>query len=79
MSILDNTYLTVYLVCSYMLLFAYQEKEDSMEELEKQLEEVECRLFMLDMKDKWDAEDYELREQLNKEKKELEEKINGRK
>ena len=50
-----------------------------MEELEKQLEEVECRLFMLDMKDKWDAEDYELREQLNKEKKELEEKINGRK
>ena len=79
MSILDNTYLTVYLVCSYMLLFAYQKKEDSMEELEKQLEEVECRLFMLEMKDRWDAEDYELREQLNKEKKELEEKINGRK
>lgn len=79
MSILDNTYLTVYLVCSYMLLFAYQEKEDSMEELEKQLEEVECRLFMLEMKDRWDTEDYELREQLNKEKKELEEKINGRK
>ena len=50
-----------------------------MEELEKQLEEVECRLFMLEMKDRWDTEDYELREQLNKEKKELEEKINGRK
>ena len=31
-----------------------------MEELEKQLEEVECRLFMLEMKDRWDTEDYEL-------------------
>ena len=50
-----------------------------MEELEKQLEEVECRLFMLGMKDRWDSKDYELKEQLNKEKKELEEKINGRK
>lgn len=50
-----------------------------MEDLEKRLEEIECRIFMLEMKDRWDKDDYELEKKLTKEKKKIEEEINARK
>ena len=53
-----------------------------LEELEKQLEELEHKEFMVQMIDHWSAEDYrydrELHEQIMKVKKEMEEIKNGR-
>lgn len=43
-----------------------------MEELEKELEEVNNSLFMLEMKDRWEREDYQLKKALEQRKKELE-------
>ena len=49
-----------------------------MEELEKELEEINNRLFMLEMKDKWEREDYQLKKVLEQRKKDLEAQKNAR-
>ena len=49
-----------------------------MEELEKELEEINNRLFMLEMKDRWGREDYQLKEVLEQRKKDLEAQKNAR-
>lgn len=49
-----------------------------MEELEKELEEVNNHLFMLEMKDRWEREDYQLKEVLEQRKKDLEAQKNAR-
>ncbi|WP_440336996.1 hypothetical protein [Megamonas funiformis] len=49
-----------------------------MEELEKELEEINNRLFMLEMKDRWEREDYQLKKVLEKQKKDLEAQKNER-
>lgn len=49
-----------------------------MEELEKELEEVNNRLFMLEMKDRWEREDYQLKKVLEQQKKDLEAQKNER-
>lgn len=49
-----------------------------MEELEKELEEVNNQLFMLEMKDRWEREDYQLKKILEQRKKDLEEQKNER-
>lgn len=49
-----------------------------MEELEKELEEVNNHLFMLEMKDRWEREDYQLKEVLEQRKKDLEAQKNER-
>lgn len=49
-----------------------------MEELEKELEEVNNSLFMLEMKDRWEREDYQLKEVLEQRKKDLEAQKNER-
>ena len=49
-----------------------------MEELEKELEEINNRLFMLEMKDRWEREDYQLKKVLEQRKKDLEVQKNAR-
>ena len=49
-----------------------------MEELEKELEEINNRLFMLEMKDRWEREDYRLKKVLEQRKKDLEAQKNAR-
>ena len=49
-----------------------------MEELEKELEEVNNSLFMLEMKDRWEREDYQLKKVLKQRKKDLEAQKNER-
>lgn len=46
--------------------------------LEEKLEDVENRIFMNDMVDRWTKQDYEFDEVLHKIKKELESEINGK-
>lgn len=49
-----------------------------MEELEKELEEVNNSLFMLEMKDRWEREDCQLKKVLEQRKKDLEAQKNAR-
>ena len=49
-----------------------------MEELEKELEEVNNSLFMLEMKDRWEREYYQLKKVLEQQKKDLEAQKNAR-
>lgn len=44
----------------------------------KELEEVENQIFYLEMKDKWNNEDYETIEKLELKKQKLEEELNER-
>lgn len=46
-----------------------------MEELKKQLEDIEERIFLLDMKDHWEHKDFELNDEYQKIKNNLLEKI----
>lgn len=49
-----------------------------MEELVKQLKDVEQRMFTLEMKDTWDKRDFELSDKLEEEKERLEKEIYAR-
>ena len=46
-----------------------------MEDLEKELHELENSLFMLEMADKWDSEDYLIANQLRQKIKDIKEKL----
>ena len=58
--------------------FCLSWKGENMEELEKELEEINNRLFMLEMKDRWEREDYQLKKVLEQRKKDLEAQKNAR-
>ena len=45
------------------------------QEIEKKIDEVNTKYFILQMKDGWTSEDYELEEQLEKEMKELDKQL----
>ena len=45
------------------------------QELEKELHELENSLFMLEMADKWDSEDYIIANQLRQKIKDIKEKL----
>ena len=49
-----------------------------MEDLEKELEQLESKLFMLQMQDHWDSSDYRYSSELNSQIRKIKEKINGR-
>lgn len=45
------------------------------EEIQKEIDQIEGRMFMLNMKDRWSNSDYETMRRWNQEKRELEAKM----
>lgn len=46
-------------------------------EIKNRIKELERQIFTLEMKDHWDKVDYDLKHELDKEKKSLEQKLKG--